>query len=229
MGVSVKNQKIIENNEILEDERRILKARKKRKDPETGLTVRTHIDEPDMKANDEERSYWKIMELIPDNGTHTAYQRFDVLAAYAAIGNMHKVAALFPDIRLATMQYWQQSEWWKPALFLVRERMDEELDARLTGIIDRSLSAMEDRLENGDEKLTKAGERVRVAVSFKDLSIGGVAVPFDKRALGRGDPTSRIETVSDADRLRKLQDQFKTIAPRRTINITPTREDDQNA
>lgn len=187
------------------------------KDPEHGLKRKTHPDEPDVKQNKKERAYWRVMEIIPHTGNYTAYQRLDVLTAFASIGNMTKVSGMFPDIPYDTMQYWKNgTKWWKPALREIRELKDEELDARITNIIDKSLDAMEDRLHNGEEvvHISKEGSitRTHKKVSFRDAAIAGLGVGFDKRALNRGDPTQRTEVISDKDRLAKLQNQFRKIA-----------------
>jgi len=194
---------------------------KKRKDPNTGLVSRTHPDEPDIKSSKEERIYWKILEIIPDTKAYTAYDKLDVLMAFASTGSFHEVAKLVPKVPIATARTWREMDWWKPALEKVREMMDEEFDGRVTKVLNLSLDAMEERLANGEEVVLKDGSIVRKKIGFKDLSIGGVAVPYDKRALNRGEPTQRIEQTSDASRLEKLKQQFKEIAQTRIINITP--------
>ena len=125
---------------------------------------------------------------------------------------MKFVSKLYPDIPYATMMTWRNQDWWKPALRELREQESEKLDARLTKVINKSLDAMEDRLENGDERVFANGLVVNQKIGFRDLAVAGLAIGFDKRALGRGDPTSRTEVVSDKDRLDQLQNQFKQIA-----------------
>lgn len=216
-----------EEAQELRDERAIKRARTKRQDPDTELILRTHPEEPDVKVDADERRTWKIMELLPDTGTYSAFDRLDALTAFATTGRMAEVERLVPQVKPSTLSQWKNnSEWWKPALRRVREMLDEEFDARLTSIMHRSLDAMDERLEKGDEHVTKDGEVIRRKVSFRDLSVGGVAVPYDKRALGRGDPTVRTEVIADKDRLSKLQQQFKQIAKTRIINITPDRNED---
>jgi len=216
-----------EEAQELRDERAIKRARTKRQDPDTELILRTHPEEPDVKVDADERRTWKIMELLPDTGTYSAFDRLDALTAFATTGRMAEVERLVPQVKPSTLSQWKNnSEWWKPALRRVREMLDEEFDARLTSIMHRSLDAMDERLEKGDEHVTKDGEVIRRKVSFRDLSVGGVAVPYDKRALNRGEPTQRIEQTSDASRLEKLKQQFKEIAQTtRIINITPESKD----
>ena len=186
----------------------------------TNVMRRSHPDEPVVKAGEDERKYWRIMELIPDNGDYSSYDRLDALTAYAILGNMKKVqqalAAKGTHVNYQTLCYWRSAtEWWKPALHEVREMLDEELDARQTKLINSIMDEMEDRLENGEEVVSfdKEGNvrRASKKVGFRDLAIAG-GVQFDKRQLGRGEPTSRVETISDKDRLIQLQNEFKRVA-----------------
>lgn len=186
------------------------------KDSETGLVRRSHPDEPIVKKGEDTRRYWRVMEIIPDTGKYTAYCRLDALIAYAALGNMKQVCAALErsghEVKYETVLFWKNSTtWWKPALHEVREMMGEELDARQTKILNAIYDGMEERLENGDEVITKDGDRVRKRVGFRDLAIGG-GVMFDKRQLGRGEATARVEQISDKDRLDNLQKKFKKIA-----------------
>lgn len=223
-----------EAREEARDERTI-RARKKGKiirpngevvgkviDEETGLVRRTSEFEPDVKTGASERHLWKIMELIPEGRDYTAMQRFDALVAYASTGDVYEVPKLVPGLSVDTVRSWKHSaDWWKPALRQIREYMNEEFDGRLTHIMNKSLEEMQDRLANGDEHVTKDGSVVRKKVAFRDLAVGGIAIPFDKRNLGRGEPTARMEHTTDKERLAKLQEQFKQIAKGRIINITP--------
>lgn len=189
----------------------------KRIDPIYGIPRKTHPDEPIKKCDNEEREFWRLMEIIPHDHHYTAYERLDVLMAYVATGKPMKVASL-TNVPYSTIIAWKnKSKWWKPALREIRKQKDDELDARLSAIIEKSLNEMDDRLENGDEIIDKDGNTIRRKVSFKDLSVAGVAVSFDKRALGRGEPTARIEQVSDAERTKRLQQQFKAIAQEKVV------------
>lgn len=192
---------------------------------------KTHQDEPIRKENQEERDKWKLLEIVPDSGKYTAYERLDVLQAYFAEGSIRKAAAI-TGVNEKTITWWiRSSKWWKPAMLELRILADDQFDARMTGIIEKSLDAMEDRLEYGDPYVDKEGDVQRKPVSFRDLSVAGVGVAFDKRQLNRGLPTARIEQVSDTARLEKLADQFARIAAPRTEKViegTVIKEEDKD-
>jgi hypothetical protein len=210
------------------------KRNKLYKDRELGLVRRSHPDEPVVKDGEDSRSYWRVMELIPDTHHYTAYQRLDVLMAFAATGSIAEVRKLYPDIPRETINFWRNgTTWWKPALREVRDMMSDELDARQTKILNALYTQMQDRLENGDEVVSfdKFGDvrRASKKVGFKDLAIGG-GVVFDKRQLGRGEPTARTEHMNESERLQNLQDKFKRIArtDARIIEGEVVKDDDDN-
>lgn len=178
---------------------------------------RTHPDEPDKKESREERAYWKLMEIVPNGPVYTAFQRIDAAKAYMETGSFKDAAAL-STVPYATIVSWSRSaEWWKVALKELREEKNDKLDGKITKVMDKVLTALEERLENGDSKLNKDGELVRVPISFRDLSIAGLAILFDKRALMRGQATSRTEIISQEKRLSTLSEAFAKIAKERTV------------
>lgn len=190
-------------------------------DAETGARRYQHADEPLHKSK-KERQTWKIMEYIPANGHYTRDQRYEVLAAWATCGQFTKVAQEIKDVPYPTMVSWRHQDWWEPALQEFRKLHGAYMDARMTGLLEKKLNAMEDRLDNGDEFVDKDGEIRRKKVTYRDLAIG-TGVIYDKRALNRGEPTARVEQISDEDRTRKLIDQFKSVVQNsgRIINVTP--------
>ena len=87
----------------------------------------------------------------------------------------------------------------------------DELDSKFTSIVHSVLDKVTDRIENGDEKLRSNGDIVKVAIGGKDLSVIA-SIFYDKRALLRGDPTSRVEKSTNKDQMKLLQDKFEDIA-----------------
>jgi hypothetical protein len=71
---------------------------------------------------------------------------------------------------------------------------------------------LEDRVRNGNIKLNpKTGELNRIPMTSGELAKDAVGIPYDKRALMRGDPTSRTEKVDPKAMLEDLAKQFKKI------------------
>jgi hypothetical protein len=114
--------------------------------------------------------------------------------------------------------------------------MQDQLDAELTGIISKATSEIVDRLENGDEVLDKNGNTRRKKLSSRDLTMV-LAILFDKRALIRGDPTSRTEKITSEATLDKMITKFEDLARKmgdKVINASPHKteyelmEEDEN-
>ena len=133
---------------------------------------------------------------------------------------MHKVethmAAAGRPIHRQTMYCWKRKPWWMKLQKEIRKAKGDEFDAMATEAIHKSVGAVIDRLDNGDYHLDKEGGLVRVPVKAKDAAVIG-AVLYDKRALGRGDPTSKVERSSPEDSLKKLADAFLKMTGGETI------------
>ena len=178
---------------------------------------RTHPDEPDKKESKEERAYWKLMEIVPNGPVYTALHRLDAAKAYIETGSFNEASAL-STVPATTIRSWARSAvWWKQAVKELREEKNDKLDGKITRVMDKVLTALEERLEHGDSKLNREGELVRIPISFRDLSIAGLAILFDKRALMRGQATSRTEVISQEKRLSTLSEAFAKIAQERTV------------
>ena len=115
------------------------------------------------------------------------------------------------EIPDSTIRWWAtQASWWPELMKVLRKEKDEELDAMQTEIIHKAGEELVDRLTKGDEVITKDGDVVHKAVSARDLAIIHGTL-YDKRALKRGDPTSKVER-SDSDALAQLAEQFSNFA-----------------
>lgn len=174
---------------------------------------------PYVKRGDENLNFQEmsVYDFIPDD--HTKYTQDTILravATYLGTGNLTK-ASKASKVPISTIQTWKRdSGWWPMLAQYIRSKMSEELDAKLTGIINKAIDEMHDRMENGEEVVTKTGEIVKKSVSFRDLAVGA-AIGYDKRALQRGGATQRVEHVDQRDRVKKLEQQFKRIANTKVI------------
>lgn len=142
-------------------------------------------------------------------------KKLEAASIYAVTGSVHKAAEL-TGVPLHTIKYWRQTDEFKALLNEVWTENNEKIDARFTAIIEKSLEAIIDRLDNGDHRLTAKGTVVRVPIGAKELSLVQ-AINVDKRQLLRGLPTSRSEnaeagTTKTVDRLEKLAETFENLA-----------------
>lgn len=109
------------------------------------------------------------------------------------------------------LQAWKKEQWWKDGLEEIRNENDHQFDAAFTGILEKVINAINDRLITGDEIVFKDGTRAMKQVSLRDL-VGALAYTMDKRQVIRGRPTSRTETVSVDNRLDKLVTHFTSLS-----------------
>ena len=117
----------------------------------------------------------------------------------------------------STIRQWKMQDWWKELELDIRNEEDAELDVRLTKIIDKSLDAVLDRVENGDFVFSKKDNKFhRKPVNMKD-ALKVTTDVFDKRNLLRGRPTSRTEKHNVSDSLANLAAEFAKFAACKTI------------
>ena len=112
-----------------------------------------------------------------------------------------------------TISDWKNnSEWWPTVLQKVRKEKQDELDAKLTSLIHLSTDALEDRLANGEEVITKDGFQLK-QLNARDI-INSISTLYDKRAMLRGDPTSISRQTTSSDVVNDLRQEFAKIAER---------------
>lgn len=140
--------------------------------------------------------------------TYTNDDKRRAVMVWVMSGNMTDVSRK-TGIPQTTLSYWRRhAEWWDSLVAEIRTEKNGELDAAYTKIIHDISEEIKDRVLHGDYVLNKDGTISRKPVNMKDLAVAG-AVLFDKRALNRGDPTSRTERTTTDAQLTKLADAFK--------------------
>src|SRR5690606_19539667 len=115
-----------------------------------------------------------------------------------------------------TIRKWkQETPWWNQAVMEVKRAKQEQLDAKLTNLIEKTMSELRDRLMHGDEVVTGKGKKIRKKVSARDLSVI-TGVLYDKRTHIRRDVDPTQDKPEDEDTLNKLQNDFEKLS--REIN-----------
>ena len=152
-------------------------------------------------------------------GKYSAKEKLYAMCAWLVFGNNSK-ASQHSGIPAGTISGFKKQEWWNTILDEIRKDKQGELDIALTGVIHKAADVMADRLENGDMKplKNKDGEFQYVShpVTARDAA-QVAALMSDRRALMRGDPTSRIER-STQDTLNDLSEQFKKFAKAKQVD-----------
>jgi len=105
---------------------------------------------------------------------------------FSQTGNLAQVAREL-EMTIYELQKLTRTSWWMEELALLRREEMALTNVTLTRLLDKTLVALEDRLDNGDAVLTLQGKEM-VPLDAKTL-IRIADVVFDKRQLVRNLPT----------------------------------------
>lgn len=173
------------------------------------------LGEEENKDKEYSKSVARAVEFDhPDlhTGKTTREQKVTAAVAYL-LGNSTNRSGKIAGVSKATIFDWKlRSRWWPELLAYLKRHHDEDLEARTSGILNRALDNVEDRLLNGDEVVDSKNDKVvRKKVGARDAAIV-FGTLYDKRQLMRSQPTSISESISERERLEKLQRQFEELA-----------------
>lgn len=134
--------------------------------------------------------------------------RIKAAVCYALTGNAKRVEEI-TRIPAGTIRQWKTQPWWPQVIDRIRQEHDDELDVKFTGIIDKTIGVINDRLEKGDFLYDSKNEQlVRKPVGARDTAL--IASTFiDKRALLRENRKVHSEESAVMDRLKKLAKEFE--------------------
>jgi len=108
-----------------------------------------------------------------------------------------------------TIRGWTKTDWWAEMQADIRKKHASRFDGKMTYVMDAMMKALMDRVEHGDEVLwAKTGEMIKKAMSGRDLSTALNQV-IEKRALLRGDATSRSSAISTEKQMENLQKKME--------------------
>lgn len=162
------------------------------------------------------------------HGWYSDAKKLEVACAYAVSGNSRRVSEL-TKIPEGTIRAWKQTVWWHEIQSRIHQEQNEELDVKLTKLVDKAVDQINDRLESGDYVYNaKEDKLVRKPVNAKDIAIV-TAITLDKRQLLRGEPTQRVEKISENEKLTRLAEQFKKFALAKEIDNDAERIEVDNA
>jgi transposase-like protein len=136
-------------------------------------------------------------------------KKIEVVSQFLVLGNMKMVAAM-TGVSYDLIRQWKTQAWWKDLENEIRQTQNIEMDTKLSKIVDRSLDAVMDRVENGDFVYDqKAGVLKRKPANLRDVARVSVDM-LSKRELLRGNATERRENsqVSVSEQLKLLATEF---------------------
>jgi hypothetical protein len=149
-------------------------------------------------------------------------QKTDACAMYCVYGDTDQVSEL-TGIPAKFLREWKSEPWWTEIQKKVFIEQNEKLAGRITGVLDKSLEHLVDRLDNGDFLWdVRKSKLVRKPVDTKVLATVFNTL-VSRRQLIRGEPTSITTQVGVDDRLKLLAQQFEKFAAAKEVEqIAPT-------
>jgi len=174
------------------------------------------------------RSRKSLETLVKEHEKDTNWPievKIGVVTRYLAIGNMALVAAS-TGMDHQTLRNCKMQPWWKEIEAQIRATENLQLDTKISKIVDKSLDAVLDRVENGDFIYdNKTGDIKRKPANMRDIAKVSTEM-ITKRELLRGNATSRNETpqASVAEQLKGLALEFakwnqKTQPKQETVDV----------
>lgn len=99
----------------------------------------------------------------------------------------------------------------------IRSEEDQQLDAKLSKIIDKTLVHLMDSIENGEHVYDqRTGKIKRMPAKLRDLNNAFNTI-LDKRQLIRKQPTKIVEQTTTASQLQNLADSFAKFVNQKVI------------
>lgn len=153
-------------------------------------------------------------KIVRSKEHHSNEDKQRGVAAYVATGSFTKAHAI-TGIPETTLRYWSKQDWFAEEARRVDRADTEELKSTFTRIAKRASSELEDRLERGDEVVTKEGEIVMKKIPGRELAIIA-AVAADKRKQAMDTPaTTNIQNTQE--KLVSLMESFLKFASAKEV------------
>lgn len=149
-------------------------------------------------------------------------KKIEVVSQFLVLGNLKQVSAI-TGVGYDLVRQWKTQAWWKELESEIRQTQNIEMDTKLSKIVDKSLDAVLDRVENGDFIYDqKTGQIRRKPAALRDIHRVATDT-ITKRELLRGNATERKETtqVSVSEQLALLAQEFAKWQnkPKETIDV----------
>lgn len=139
-------------------------------------------------------------------------KKLEVCQAYILLGQIRLTAATcnIPEI---TLQYWRKQQWWKEMEDELRRASKLQLSGKLSELVNKSLSVLEDRLENGDFMWNqKTGEFIRKQVDAS-TTLKVAAMLIDRTlAVEKAAVPEKLNDASVEARLAQLRKEMMAFA-----------------
>lgn len=150
-------------------------------------------------------------------------KRVEVISAYIALGNASLVEGV-TGVPSGTVRQWRTQDWWREMETQLRTEGNLELDAKLKKLVNKSIDAVMDRIENGEFMFNvKTGNIDRIPAKLRDVAkVASDAI--DKSVLLQKFTTKVEEGPKLDDHLRKLAEEFVAIVKDTANAVSERRE-----
>ena len=149
--------------------------------------------------------------------------KIDACTMYCVYGDVDEVSKL-TKVPVKYIRQWKEEPWWNEIQKKVFVEQNEKLGSRISTVLDRSLTEIEERLTNGDYLWDiRKSKLVRKPIDTKILSTLFNNL-VNRRQLIRGEPTSITNKVGVDDRLKFLAEQFEKFASAKEVEQITTQE-----
>jgi len=142
--------------------------------------------------------------------------KIDACTLYCVYGDLDEVSKL-TNVPIKYIREWKEEPWWVEIQKKVYVEQNEKLGSRISSVLDKSLTEIEERLQNGDYLWdVRKSVLVRKPIDTKVLS-NLFNNLVNRRQLVRGEPTSITNKVAVDDRLKLLASQFEKFASAKEV------------
>jgi len=152
-------------------------------------------------------------------------QKLETVQTFLMLGNLAMTARVL-KIPEETVYRWRKTSWWKEIEGELKTQDELQLSARLKRVMEKTLDAVDDRLEHGDYVYNqKTGEMRRKPVSMRDAHKVSMDLIDKRDLLARRNQTDASEEQM-SDKLLKMMKQFADFAQGKLVeNNTVEAED----
>lgn len=150
-------------------------------------------------------------------------QKMEAVQSYLLLGNLALTSRLLsiPEI---TLRVWKTTEWWKGLVEDVKLQENMQMSGRLKKIVDASLTAVEDRLVNGDWIYDqKTGHMVRKQVGIKDAHKVATDL-MDRQKIIEKTTNPVTQEEQNDDKLLQLAEKFASFVKDKIEHKAPEPE-----
>lgn len=153
--------------------------------------------------------------------------RIKAACVYAVTGSAAETGRIL-GIKSTTIRQWKMQPWWPQVIERIRSEKDDEIDVKMTAIIDETVAQINDRLKDGDYIYdVRTGELKRKPMGGKEIAVV-TSIMIDKRNLIRQRRAVRTEETAVLDRLKNLAKEFAGFVKAKDITKEATVVDEQD-